>query len=122
MKIPSRNIGYEGELLAEKYLTSKGYQILQKNFTVKGAEIDIIAKDPPYVVFVEVKNYSREDYGSMLEKINKKKQQRIVFAAKVYLSRINALDTLVRFDVLTILKNLDNSNKITLIKDAFRNE
>jgi len=120
MSKSTRQLGYEGESLAEQYLKTHGYRILQKNFTVKGGEIDLIAKDGEYLVFVEVKSRSREDYGSVLERVDKKKQQRILYAAKVYLTRKGNLETLCRFDVVTILNQPDGSKNIELIRDAFQ--
>ncbi|MFA5928745.1 MAG: YraN family protein [Candidatus Margulisiibacteriota bacterium] len=117
-----RAIGYEGESAAEAYLLEQGYTILEKNFTTKHGEIDIVAKEGDYLVFVEVKNHSREDYGTMLEKINAKKQQRIIFAARCYLKRANDMDIPCRFDVVTILNKQNGTPQMELIKDAFRVE
>lgn len=122
MSNSSRAIGYEGESLAEQYLLVQGYAILEKNYTVKGGEIDIIARDGNYLVFVEVKNHSREDYGTMLEKINKEKQQNIIYTAKIYLTKNRLLDYPCRFDVVTISQLADRSKKIELIQDAFQVE
>jgi putative endonuclease len=51
-----KDLGRLGENLAEKFLQSKGYDIVTKNFRYKqGEEIDIIALKGELVVFVEVK-------------------------------------------------------------------
>jgi putative endonuclease len=116
----TREIGYEGEAQAETYLESQGYQIIERNYTLKGGEIDLIAWDGPTLCFIEVKHHSREDYGTMLERINKSKQKKIIFVARVYLSRKGNPDCLCRFDVVTILRRPEGDHRIELIKDAFR--
>ncbi|MFC1478331.1 YraN family protein [Candidatus Margulisiibacteriota bacterium] len=118
----TRELGYEGESLAEQYLLERGYQVIENNFTVHGGEIDLIAYEGGYLVFIEVKNHSREDYGTMLQKINKKKQSRIAYAAKVYLARRGNMEIHCRFDVVAILNRPDGEKDIELIKDAFRAE
>ena len=122
MNQTNREIGYEGEALAEDYLIQHGYKILQKNYTVKGGEIDIIAKDGDYLVFIEVKHHSKADYGSMLEKINLKKQQNIIYAAKVYITQRGLIDSPCRFDVVTIERQAGGVKKVELIQDAFQVE
>jgi Holliday junction resolvase-like predicted endonuclease len=52
-------VGEIGEKCAAEYLSSKGWQILTKNYRLKFGEIDIVAKDPlGCIVFVEVKSLS----------------------------------------------------------------
>ena len=51
----SKDRGDYGELLAEEYLVSQGYTILERNWRWSRAEADIIARDEGVLVFVEVK-------------------------------------------------------------------
>jgi len=122
MNKTNREIGYEGEALAEEYLIQHGYTIIQKNYTVKGGEIDIIANEGGYLVFIEVKHHSKADYGTMLEKINLKKQQNIIYTAKVYITQRKLLDCSCRFDVVTIERQSSGEKKVELIQDAFQVE
>ena len=50
-----REIGNRGEELAVRVLRERGYQILERNFRSRFGEIDVIARDRGYLVFVEVK-------------------------------------------------------------------
>lgn len=93
-------VGNLGEDAAVKYLKRKRYIILERNFNVSGGEIDIIAKDGDYVVFIEVKTRSTQEYGTGAEAVNYTKQQRILKAAQVYM--MNFDDVAVRFDVVVV--------------------
>ena len=95
-----KTFGNLGEDAAVKYLKKKKYIILERNFNVQGGEIDIIAKKGDYVIFVEVKTRSNDDYGGGLEAVNYTKQQRILKAAQVYM--MNLGDVPVRFDVVVV--------------------
>lgn len=77
--------GQEGEALVADFLEKNNYRILEKNFTCKGGEIDIIARDlKGYIVFVEVKHY-KKSWLHPLEAITAKKQKHLIKAAKIYL-------------------------------------
>lgn len=110
-----RTIGSEHEKIAEAYLTDLGYQIIEHNFYCRTGEIDMIAKDKEYLVFVEVKYRSSTELGYPEEAITKRKQRSIIKAAKYYMLK-NGLgeDTPCRFDVLVIL-----GTDISLISNAF---
>lgn len=55
-----RKIGNLGEDLASKYLLSKGFTILERNFSRKCGEIDIVTLKADELCFIEVKSVSRE--------------------------------------------------------------
>jgi putative endonuclease len=119
MGIESYKQGVRGEEIAEKYLIQQGYQILERNFRSQQGEIDIIARDKDFLVFVEVKNYSFRCYGSPAGAIRKSKKQSIIHAAETYLYKNKIRDTYCRFDVLTIYRRLDGSRAVELYKNAF---
>ena len=52
----NKSIGGAGEEAAAKYLRRKGYKILERNYHIRGGELDIIAQKDGYIVFVEVEN------------------------------------------------------------------
>ncbi len=95
-----KTFGNHGEDAAVKYLKKNKYIILDRNFNVHGGEIDIIAKKGDYVIFVEVKTRSNDDYGGGLEAVNYTKQQRMIKAAQIYMMRLG--DVPVRFDVVVV--------------------
>lgn len=108
-------IGSGYEKMAAAYLIERGYEIVEQNFSCRLGEIDLIARDGEYLVFVEVK-YRRDDkMGDPAEAVDLRKQQHIRRAAEWYLhSRSVSWDMACRFDVVAIL-----GETITLIQDAF---
>lgn len=115
----SKEIGTSGEERSCRYLEQNGFVILERNYHSQQGEIDIIAKDGEFLVFIEVKNYSFRSYGSPLGAIGKSKRQSIIHAAQTYLYKKNIKDTNCRFDVLTIHRKFNGSCVIEHIKDAF---
>ena len=69
---------------AAAYLKKKGYQILEANFRCRFGEIDLIARDGGYLVFIEVK-YRSSPTGDSLEAVNRRKQRKIIRVAEYYL-------------------------------------
>lgn len=108
-------VGVKGEDVACNYLKKHKYKILERNFHYGKEEIDIVAMDGKYVVFVEVKARSSDAFGLPREAVNYTKQQSIISAARFYLVKNKIYGSLVRFDVVEIL-----NNDVTLLKDAFR--
>lgn len=83
----SRPTGNHYEALALNYLQQQGLKLVQKNFSSRFGEIDLILKDNQTLVFTEVKFRSRKQYGSALESITYNKQQKIILTAKFFLSQ-----------------------------------
>ena len=111
----NRIIGKKYEDVASDYLSCRGYEILERNYSSRSGEIDIIARDGDYIVFVEVKARKDEKFGTPREAVNWHKQQTIVKCAKSWLFRNKRTGVPVRFDVVEIL-----DAEITHIVDAFR--
>lgn len=62
MFINKKKFGNIGEEISSKYLEQIGYKIIEKNFSCRQGEIDIIAKDRNEYVFIEVKTRSNLFY------------------------------------------------------------
>lgn len=84
-----KKLGYDGEDLAAQYLKSKGYEILENNFTVRGGEIDLVARDKNTLVFVEVKTRTGNSFGYGEESVTNIKKLRIRRTIELYLSKQN---------------------------------
>lgn len=110
-----RIIGTEYEQKAAEYLTLQGYQILERNFRCRQGEIDLIAKEGEWLVFIEVKYRKTAGSGEPLEAVNQRKQEKIYQAARYYLHHFYYGQEIVcRFDVVAIL-----GEEISLIRNAF---
>ncbi len=115
-----RLMGSEWEKSAGKHLENAGLKILVYNYRYRRGEIDIIAKDGEYIVFVEVKARTGESHGDPLEAVDEKKQSVIRRAAEAFLYTNRLFDAYCRFDVVGIRKKPDTGTyEITWIKDAF---
>ncbi len=117
----TKDIGRKGEKLAASYLKKHGYKIKAKNFLSSHGEIDLIAENDDFLVFVEVK--TRKDveenftnYGLPCEAVNKTKQKHIIFTARIYLQRYPTEKTM-RFDVVEVF--LGENTHINHIEEAF---
>lgn len=110
----NRKSGIEGENLAVEYLKKQGYLILERNYSTKVGEIDIIAEDKDTIVFVEVKARENTKFGQPIESITAKKVHSIIRSAQWYLSAKRKQDSLCRFDVIEVLRG-----EVTHTKDAF---
>lgn len=108
------------ELKAEKYLKGKGLKTIQRNFRCVAGEVDLIMlKKPETMVFIEVRYRKHDRWSSAVESVDFRKQQRIIKAAKLYLSRKKWLNRYhIRFDILAIQGNPDQP-QINWIQNAF---
>lgn len=110
-----RSIGTEYEKAAGAWLTDQGYLILEYNYRCRRAEIDIVAREGRYLVFVEVKYRKNRKEGSAAEAVDERKKRRIRMGALFYLKeKCCPLSAPVRFDVVSI-----DEGKIRLFRNAF---
>lgn len=108
-------IGSGYEEMAAAYLVKLGYVMIARNFFDRHGEIDIIARDGEYLVFIEVKFRRDGRMGEPSEAVDLRKQQRIRRTAEYYLYKHGISQEMAcRFDVVSIL-----GKEITLIQDAF---
>lgn len=94
--------GKIGEDIACQYLIEKEYEIIEKNWTFKHKEIDIIAKKGKKIIFVEVKTRSSLSFELPKEAVSLRKQKNLIFAADNYLQLHNILEE-SRFDIISVL-------------------
>lgn len=111
----THQVGVKGEDIAVKYLQKHGYKILQRNFSVANGEIDVVAKDGKYVVFLEVKRRNNQAFGLPREAVTLQKQKIIISCATQWLSLNKLYGSPVRFDVVEVV-----GETVTVWKDAFR--
>ena len=110
--------GRTAEEIAAAYLKRKGYRILERNYQIRGGEIDVVAEVGSFLVFVEVKERKAAAMVSPLESVTMKKRELLLRAAEVYLLR-RPTRLQPRFDVVGIVRERDGSYRITHIENAF---
>ena len=102
----TQKVGKFGEDEAVKYLEQKGYKILDRNFSCKRGEIDIIALDKDEIVFIEIKARISLKYGLPSEAVTKNKLKHIYKTAEYYLYTRNLINENTRIDVIEVyIKN-----------------
>jgi putative endonuclease len=118
-QLSNRSSGARGEELALRYLTHRGYVLIERNYRTRYGELDLILRDRDTLVFAEVKLRRGLGFGDPLEAVTPRKQASIRSMARQYLRdrRPGFFDTL-RFDVVGIVL-LGNTPRIVHVKDAF---
>ena len=119
-KFSTQNIGEIGEEYTVKFLEKKKYKILERNYSKRYGEIDIIAENKNYIVFVEVKTRHKDSMTSAADAVNRQKQIRIIKTASLYLAE-NETEKFCRFDVCEVYVNSDNLKLVDInyIEAAF---
>ena len=120
-------IGRYGEKLAAKYLKKNRYKIIAKNSHQSHNELDIVAVNKDYIVFVEVKTRSvgedlYSEYGTPAEAVTLSKQKRLISAAKSFLSKNKKYyKKQPRMDVIEVYLSKENARslKINHYENAF---
>lgn len=114
--------GGEGERKVANYLRNKGFSVIKQNYVCKYGEIDIIAQDHEYILFVEVKTRKKDSLVSGVEAVDVFKQNRILKTAEDFLSKTEC-ELQPRFDVaeVTVFKREDGSTgyKLHYVTNAF---
>jgi putative endonuclease len=114
----TREVGRLGEDLAARYLQKQGYTILERNYRCQGGEIDLVAKNGDFLVFVEVRLRRSPRFGTPEESITPWKKARLLLAAQSYVAE-RGWDGFWRIDLLAIeLSPKGSVRRINLIKNA----
>lgn len=117
MSLLGKLLGRTGEDRAARFLVSQGYRILERNYSTRSGEIDLIALHQGTVAFIEVKTRSNDAFGAPELAVNHRKQQRMVKAALGYIKFKKLHQVPCRFDVVAI--NTANEQQVELIQNAF---
>jgi len=107
--------GQAAEQHAAAFLATRGLVEVQRNYRVRGGEIDLIMRDREHLVFVEVRYRSRSDFGGAAASVTPTKQARLALAAQHYLQRSGS-QAPCRFDVVA----LQADQPPQWIRDAFQ--
>lgn len=95
-------LGDWGETEARRYLETKAYVFIERNFRVPEGEIDLVMQDGDIVVFIEVKTRTSDRFGAPEESVSAAKRKRLLRAAWAFLQEREMIDTSWRIDVVAI--------------------
>ena len=113
-------LGKSGEDLACRELERRGYAIVARRYRVRGGELDVIARDGPTLVFIEVKTRAGRVFGDAAEAVTALKQMRMTRLAEEYVVRHHLAGCPCRFDVVAIHLGVDaGAPAIEVIQNAF---
>lgn len=97
-----KQLGDAFETSAASWLEARGWRILARNVVCKCGELDIVARDGDFLVFVEVRARSNSRYASAAGSVDRRKQQRVLRSAQWFLQQQPQWANLpCRFDVIT---------------------
>jgi putative endonuclease len=113
------SLGKAGEECACRELERRGYAILARRYRTRFGEIDIVARDGPTIVFVEVKARTTDRYGDPAAAVTLHKQARVTAMADDYLSRRHLRDVPCRFDVVAIGFGAGGILRVEVFQNAF---
>jgi putative endonuclease len=112
--------GARGEKEACRFLRSRGYKILYRNFKSRGGgEIDVVCRDGDTLVFVEVKTRRSDEFGRPFEAVGREKQMRVSKGGLAWLRSLDNPDIVFRFDVVEVLWPDQGEPRCEVIQDAF---
>ena len=117
----ARRLGQWGEQLVSERLRHQGWTVAARNFRCRMGELDIVAKNEQYIIFVEVKLRKNDRFGSACESVTPAKQRRLRIAAELYLVT-HPTQLQPRFDVAEVYapQGLPTENPdIYYIENAF---
>ncbi len=118
-----REIGNIGEGAAARHLKKCGFKIIKRNYVAIDAEIDIIAENKEYILFVEVKTRT-VGHENMKEarpssSVNPAKQRKIISVAKYFLATYPK-ERKIRFDIIEVYLNEEKKvEKLLHLESAF---
>ncbi|MBL4689430.1 MAG: YraN family protein [Nannocystaceae bacterium] len=119
----TRARGDKTEALVVAQLSGRGLELIERNATQGGAEIDLIARtaDGSTYVFIEVRGRSSEQHGRPVQSVDGRKRRQIIRAATTWLVQADLWERVaVRFDVVGVTHTNENAPTIEWIEDAFQ--
>jgi len=96
------DLGRFGEEVAGSYLTEQGYRIIERNWKIRGGELDLVCTQQKRIIFVEVKTRTPDAMGHPLESLGFKQKKQLLRTAGMYLSRHRLWSRECRFDFICV--------------------
>jgi putative endonuclease len=109
-----RRTGDFGERVAASHLEAKGYTILERNWSVREGEIDLIASKPSELIFVEVRTRRSNAMVGPAESIDPRKAAHVRAAALMYVQQHPESPPNQRIDAVVI--ELDAKGRVLRVE------
>lgn len=111
--------GRLAELSAQRFLECQGLRLLNRNWSCRNGELDLVMLDGDTVVFIEVRYRRHAAWGGALESVDRRKQQKLIKAAQLFLQKEGRWSRHpCRFDVVAI-ESAEAAEKPNWIRNAF---
>lgn len=115
--VTTRSSGQQTESDVIHFLDKRGLTLLERNFSCKLGEIDVIATDGSLLLFIEVRKRQHPAFGKGFETVDRHKQKKIIRTAKIFLQQRKIYRHLpCRFDIVSV----EGAGQFTWIRDAFQ--
>ena len=111
-------LGRRGEDIAARYLTTRGAEVLVRNYRFSRAELDIVARTPAGLHFVEVKTRAYQDLDAAAAAVARRKQRNVMSAASRYMDD-HDYDGPFQFDIVVVLLGPAGTSRVQWRRDAF---
>lgn len=111
--------GRLGEDAAAYAYRSLGYRVVERNWSCRLGELDLILERDWMLVFCEVKTRRGSGFGGGFEAVGARKQQKLRAVAEVYILQTGAQPCGVSFDVASVWLKADGTANVELYQDAF---
>ncbi len=118
METLKQGLGRWGEEVAVQHIMGLGWEILARNWRRGRLEVDVLARDGPWLVVVEVKTRTEPVQAGWHRMVSRAQQERLILAARAFLAVHPDRNLEVRFDVMAILRNR-YGHRVLHTRDAF---
>ncbi|HJQ20936.1 MAG TPA: YraN family protein [Gemmatimonadaceae bacterium] len=103
MSAARQTFGELGERIAERWLTRRGWRVIQRRFRSGHRDIDLVVEREGTVAFVEVKARRGTEFGGPVQAVNYRKRRQLERSAHVWIDRHGRAEESYRFDVVGVL-------------------
>jgi len=105
METERQGLGRWGEEVALGHVVLRGWEVLARNWRIGRLEVDLIARDGPWLVIIEIKTRTEPVQADWHRMVSRAQQDRLIRAARAFLARHPERSLEVRFDVVAVLRN-----------------
>lgn len=97
-----------------RWYERNGFTVIARNWTMRGGELDVIARRGRLIVVCEVKARATDAWGSPWEAMTPLKQQRVRRAGAAFVRGLGERGVTVRYDVAAV-----TGTQLEFLHDAF---